>query len=238
MTFAHLLHVWSHQQVKWGLKYSLWKHLRGCWMMTRSFMKPVQLTTGRTAFWLKKTSVLNLRVTQSDQFFWLEKSPLIISDPIPPPQRWVFLTFDCDLSCSLDHAQGGYGHTGVIGRLADVGELQYIAANGHLILPGQLHFTTYPLDVRHGSADCNAGQVDAASGHHLMIGGGDGETGRHTANCGSTEEQSERRQRRRVGWRDHWTDSVFDWVGFYCAPQSVNWSGLMSLVEFYSLCLF
>lgn len=105
------------------------------------------------------------------------------------------LTFDSDLSCRLDHAQGGYGHAGVVGRLTDVGEFQDVAADGHLLLPGQLYFTAHPLYIRHGSTNSHAGQVDAATGHHLVIGGGDGETGRHTANCRGKEMERERTQR-------------------------------------------
>lgn len=100
-----------------------------------------------------------------------------------PKHTGVSLTFDCDLGGGLDHAEGGNGHAGVVGRLADVGELQHVAAHGHLLLLGQLLHAAHPLHIRHGSADRHAGQVDAAAGHHLVIGGGDGEAGRHTANC-------------------------------------------------------
>lgn len=116
-----------------------------------------------------------------------------------PPQRPTFLTFDSDLGRGLNHAEGGHGHTGVVGRLPDVGELQDVAANRHLLLPGQLHLAAHPLHIRHGSTDRNAGQVDAATGHHLVIGGGDGETGRHTTYCKGKERERERARRRGGG---------------------------------------
>lgn len=104
----------------------------------------------------------------------------------------LFPTFDGDLGRGLDHAEGGYGHAGVVGRLSDVGELQDVAADRHHLLPGQLHLAAHPLHVRHGSTDRHAGQVDAATGHHLVIGGGDGETGRHTTYCRGKERERER----------------------------------------------
>lgn len=147
-----------------------------------------------------------------------------------------FLTFHSDLGRSLDHAQRGYGHAGVVGRLADVGELQDVAANGHLLLSRELHLAARPLDVRHGGADCHACQVDAAAGHHLMIGGGDGETGRHTTNCRGKERERERAQWRREGRGgplDHWADAVFAGSGLYYATVRVRGSGWWSLVEIY-----
>lgn len=123
----------------------------------------------------------------------------------------TFLTFDNDLSCSLNHAEGGNGYTGVVGRLTDVGEFQDIAANWHLHLPRQLHLATYPLHIRHGSADRNTGQVDAASRHHLIIGWGYGETGRHSTYCRGKVKQCKRAwTKRRVYWTTGltscWTD--------------------------------
>lgn len=96
---------------------------------------------------------------------------------------YIALTFDGDLGRGLDHAQGGDGHAGVIGRQADVGELQHVAPHGHLLLLGELHHSAHPLDVGHGGAHCHARQVDAAARHHLVIGGGDGEAGWDATNC-------------------------------------------------------
>lgn len=129
----------------------------------------------------------------------------------------VFLTFDSDLGYGLDHAQGGYGHTGIVGRLSDVGELQDVAANWHLLFLGQLHLTTHPLDIWHGSTNRNTGQVDAATRHHLVTGRGDGETGRYTTNCKVKERGWE--DIGEEGWDslDHWDELIFYWPGLYCA---------------------
>lgn len=136
----------------------------------------------------------------------------------------VFLTFDSDLGRGLDHAQGGYGHTCVIGRLPDVSELQDIAANRHLLFPGQLHLGAHPLDIRHGSTNRNTCQVDAAARHHLMIGGGNGETGRHTTNCKGKKRYCERTERGGGGWGGLLpSDFMFEWPGLDCTPMCMNW---------------
>lgn len=98
------------------------------------------------------------------------------------------MTFDTDLRCGLDDAQRRWGHTRIVGRLPDIGELQHIPANRHLILPGQLQLPTHPLQKWHGGADCNTRQVNAAPGHHLLVRGRDGEAWRHASYCRDTEE--------------------------------------------------
>lgn len=112
------------------------------------------------------------------------------------PSEADFHTFDNDLGCGLNHSEGGYGDTSVVGRLPNVGELKDVATNWHLFLPGQLHLTTNPLDIRHWSTNCNAGQIDLATWHHFMIGWGNGETRRHTTYCRSKETRSEKEERR------------------------------------------
>lgn len=102
------------------------------------------------------------------------------------------LTFDSDLSGGFDHAQRGDGHAGVVGRLADVGDLQHVPPQRHLLLLGQLHHAHHPLDVRHRGADCHAREVDAAARHHLLVGGRDGESGRDSSYYGGAEEWKER----------------------------------------------
>lgn len=93
------------------------------------------------------------------------------------------LTFDCDLSRGVDHSQGGYRHTGVVSRLPDVGELQHISANGHLLLFGEFLFALHPLHIGHWSAHGHAGEVHAAARHHLVIGRRDWETRRNSPDC-------------------------------------------------------
>ncbi len=95
----------------------------------------------------------------------------------------VSLTFDGDLSRGVDHAQGRYSHTGVVSWLPDVGELQHISANGHLLLFGEFLFPLHPLHIGHGSAHRHAGEVHAAARHHLVIGRWDWETWRNSPDC-------------------------------------------------------
>ena len=99
----------------------------------------------------------------------------------------VALTFHCHLGCGFDHAQRGDGHAGVVGGAHDIAELQHVAANRHLILLGELLSPHHPLHVGHRCAHRNASQVHAATWHHLLAAGRDGETRSHTAHCGRRE---------------------------------------------------
>lgn len=91
-----------------------------------------------------------------------------------PPLR-VTLTFHDDLRHRLDHAQRGHGHAGVIVGLADVGQLQDVSADGHVVLGRQVFRPQHPLDVWHGGAHGHAGDVDVAPRHDLAVCRGDGE---------------------------------------------------------------
>ena len=93
----------------------------------------------------------------------------------------MFLTFDGDLGRGLDHAQRRYGHTGVVGRLPDVGELQDVAADGHVILWRQVFCSQHPLHVRHRGAHGHTGDVDVSPRHDLAVCWGDGEARGDTA---------------------------------------------------------
>lgn len=100
-------------------------------------------------------------------------------------------TFDNDLCRGLDHSQRGHRYTGVVCWLANVGELQHVASNRHLFFFGQLHFTLHPLDKRHWGADGDTCEVDTATGHHLMIGGGNGKAWWNSPDCWRRTRRSE-----------------------------------------------
>ncbi len=96
---------------------------------------------------------------------------------------WNFpynLTFDRNLRGCLDHTERWDSHTGVVGRLTYVGELQDIASHRHLIVLGELHLSSHPFDVGHGGTYSHTGEVDTAPWHHLVVGRWDRETGRHS----------------------------------------------------------
>lgn len=112
--------------------------------------------------------------------FGLAIIKLVCMDPWWHPV--LFLTFDKDLCCGLNDTQVRYGHACVVRGLVDVCELQDVTANRKVVLLRQLNFTPHPLHKRHWRANCHTGEVNTATRHHLLTGGGDGETRRHTAN--------------------------------------------------------
>ena len=92
-------------------------------------------------------------------------------------------TFDGYLRHGLNHPQGGHGHAGVVGRLPDVGELQHVPPDGHVVLGRQVLGSEHPLHVRHGGAHRHARDVDAAARHDLVVSGRDGESRGHSTHC-------------------------------------------------------
>lgn len=110
-------------------------------------------------------------------------------------------TFDSDLGRCFDHAEGRDGHTGVVGRLHDVVQLQHVPADGHLILFGQLFHTSHPLHVGHRGTYCHACEVHAPSRHHLMVARRDWESRSNTPHWNKEETASRAwNQQRALSW--------------------------------------
>lgn len=90
-------------------------------------------------------------------------------------------TFHCYLCHGLYHSQGWHGHTGVVGRLPDICELQDIASDGHVVLRREVFRPQHPFDIGHGGAHRHTRDIDAATRHDLIVCRRDGEPRWHPA---------------------------------------------------------
>lgn len=105
-------------------------------------------------------------------------------------QKCTF-TFHCYLRHSFYHPQGWHGHTGVVGRLANICELQDVPPNGHVVFGCEVLGAQHPFDVRHGRAHRHARDVDTAAWHDVIVCGWNGEARRHSTNWKKDKRQSQ-----------------------------------------------
>lgn len=126
-------------------------------------------------------------------------------------------TFHCYLRHSFDHPQGGHGHAGVVGWLANICELQDIAPDGHVVFGREVLGAQHPFDVRHGGTHRHARDIDAAAGHDVIVCGRNGEARRHSTNWKKRKDKVRLRLRLRcfqgitACWRkEHWDASSKD----------------------------
>lgn len=82
----------------------------------------------------------------------------------------------------LDDAQLGGGDTGVVTGVPDVAQLQHVLPDGQVAVRGEIPGALPPLDVRHGAAHRDTGDVDVGPVLHLILGlRSDGEVRRDAA---------------------------------------------------------
>lgn len=96
-------------------------------------------------------------------------------------------TFHCYLRHSFYHPQGWHGHTGVVGRLANICELQDVPPNGHVVFGREVLGAQHPFDIRHGRAHRHARDIDTAAWHDVIVCGWNGEAWWHSTNWKRTK---------------------------------------------------